>query len=78
MKIDPLKHEIIFDESEYHKMIKGEFLKNGNYHNWTDFEKQCLRDAQKLVKEGVVIDCQRVNDVLVGMRYIFDKLTCKI
>ena len=76
MKIDPLKHTVTFDESEYHQMIEGEFL-NGDYRNWTSFEKQCLRDAQALVKEGVVIDCQRVHDVLIGMKYIFNKLTCK-
>ena len=79
MEIDPLKHTVTFDESEYHKMIEieGGFLKNGNYDNWTDFEKQCLRDAQALVKDGVFIEGQRVADVLVGMRYMFNKLTSK-
>ena len=76
MEIDPLKHAVTFDESEYHKMIEGEFLK-GDYRNWSALEKQCLRDAQKLVKEGVVVDCQRVHDVLVGMTYMFNKLTSK-
>lgn len=76
MKIDQLKHTVTFDESEYHKMIEGEFLK-GDYRNWTDFEKQCLRDSQALVKDGVCIEGQRVADVLIGMRYMFNKLICK-
>lgn len=74
MRIDPLKHTVTFNESEYHKMIEGGLCK-GDYHQWTDFEKQCLRDAQKLVKEGVVIEGQRVADVIIGMRYMFEKLT---